>query len=185
MEPTARKKPDGTVTVDRDGFVFEHMLRYFETQNAGELPKEETARRQLLEEARYYEARDLVRVLSGQIQRHETIGPDNIEMAQTEDMYRNLFAQHRDDPALDDKLLTMIDMYDQDGQLSAKFNYKHFHAGKDADRFAIILRGNYKVPRSGPSAVPTVQEFKREFNSITNNLFVGFDFRNVSESKKM
>jgi hypothetical protein len=74
---------------------------------AGELPKEEGVRQKLLEEARYYEARELVRVLSGQIERHATIGPINMEMSATEDRFRNLFAQHRNSSELEDPLLTM------------------------------------------------------------------------------
>ena len=37
---------------------------------------------QILIEARYFEARDLVRVLSGQIQRQQTVGAENIEIAE-------------------------------------------------------------------------------------------------------
>ena len=183
MEPAARKLPDGTVKVDRDGALFGDVLRFFDTQNAGELPKEEGARQRMLEEARYYEARELVRVLSGQIERHATIGAVNMQITAIEDRYRNLFAQHRDHADVDDPVLTMIKMYAESGELEEDFDFKHFHASKDADRFAIILRGAYEVPVQGPSVLATsMKMFERQFHQNTSNIFQGFDWSNVSRA---
>ena len=182
MEPAARRLPDGSVKVDRDGEIFGEMLNFFETQNAGELPKEEGVRQRLLQEARYYEARELVRVLSGQIERHATIGPENKHLSQVEDHYRNLFAQNRDHLDLDDPLLTMVRMFEQkSGTLTDQFDFKHFHASKDAERFAIILRGAFEVPKEGPSVpATTMKAFQDSFHRITCNIFRGFDWSNVS-----
>ena len=182
MEPAARRLPDGSVKVDRDGEIFGEMLHFFETQNAGELPKEEGVRQRLLQEARYYEARELVHVLSGQIERHATIGAENMYLSQVEDRYRNLFAQNRDHADLDDPLLTMVRMFEEEsGALTDQFDFKHFHASKDAERFAIILRGDFQVPKKGRSVrATTMNDFELAFHSNTCNIFRDFDWSNVS-----
>jgi len=182
MEPTARviQEVDGpTLVVDRDGAVFSHLLRYWDSKNAGELPKEESLRQQLLVEARYYEARQLVNVLSGQVRRHATVGPENMAMVDEENRYRHLFAQNRDHSDLASPFLTLVSLYGDDGKLNAQFDHKHFHLSLDADRFAIILRGTSTVPAQGPSAVAKFAEFRSTFNKITDGLFVGFDWSNV------
>jgi hypothetical protein len=71
-------------------------------------------------------------------------------------------------------------VYEDDGKLSAQFDHRHFHTSKDADRFAIILRGDYQVPLEGPSAARTSAIFQNEFNRITQHVFEGFDWSNVS-----
>jgi hypothetical protein len=182
MEPAARRLPDGSVKVDRDGEIFGEMLHFFETQNAGELPKEEGVRQRLLLEARYFEARELVRVLSGQIERHATIGAENMDLSQVEDRYRNLFAQNRDHADLDDPLLTMLRVFEEEsGALTNQFDFKHFHASKDAERFAIILRGAFQVPKQGPSVpAASMNAFENMFHRKTSFIFRDFDWSNVS-----
>mmetsp|Transcript_12132 Transcript_12132/g.28971 ORF Transcript_12132/g.28971 Transcript_12132/m.28971 type:complete len:170 (-) Transcript_12132:786-1295(-) len=78
MQPGATTNAHDSISVNRQREFLAEFCAFFKSQNITTLPKDDSTRRKLLQEARNYEARELVRVLSGHLERAGTVGAETL-----------------------------------------------------------------------------------------------------------
>jgi hypothetical protein len=101
-----------TIFIDRDGDTFEAIETFLRTGTISHIPNIRSIKKRVQKEAKYYGITTLEEFFSPMRYPLETIGKENIEMKQQEDLLRTLFAQDRDNAVLDDPYINMLPVFD-------------------------------------------------------------------------
>lgn len=118
-----QKKTNGTSTftcinyldvifIDRDGDTFELIETFLRTGTISHIPNIRSIKKRVQKEAKYYGITGLEEFFSPMRYPLESIGQENIEMKQQEDLLRSLFAKDRDNAVLDDPYINMLPVFD-------------------------------------------------------------------------
>jgi hypothetical protein len=172
--------------IDRDPVVFEWVHVYLQKGTFDHIPIEDFNQKRLLREARHYNIPKLIQYFDPTRYPLESLGKQNIRMKREEDMIRNMFAQDRENPILNDPYLSLLPIFDV---------VKTF---KREDTTGIPLLFDFELPvskgkntyndneiykrfvkKDNPHFVHSMDAFKEQFHAFTTGLFTGVDWTNM------
>lgn len=94
---------------------------------------------------------------------------------------RKLFAQGPTNPALKDNHLNLVPLYDDTGSTDVSVRARNLAAEPQElkEKFILPLKPEDRRPNGSPAVVPSVTEFKSNFNIFTEGSLSGLDWSNV------
>ncbi len=182
--------------IDRDPDLFEIVHEYLKTSSTEKLPTDRIKRRQLREEALFYNVAELIAFYDPLRYPLESIGQEYIQMKEREDRYRSLFATDRSNPILDDPLLDMIPVFAvrdtfvsefPPADIPLLFNFDNapkllpsqnrWHTRYERRRLLASME-NQERPNQ-PHLTRDLETFRKQWRVFTSGLFEGMDCSNI------
>lgn len=102
------------------------------------------------------------------------IGKENAKIKHKEDKLRELFVKDRNNFAIADAHAHLVDVYKNTSSFA-----QEFEGDEEVGIPKLLTKMRLHVRAKEPAILPSFQEFKAEFDSLTRNVFEDMDWKNV------